>query len=244
MIFVQEDSMYIDIHCHIIPGIDDGAQNYDIALNMLKIAQNNGTRKIIATPHYVYGNTRCGFITNKDKCAELNRLAQNKGIDIEVYPGCEVFITHELIELYEQKLIDTLAGSEYMLIEFPMMSIPLYTDDVLYKLQLKGITPVIAHPERYSEIQKDMTLIENFVMRGIKIQVNSGSITGIYGREAKKTVFKLIEKGFVHYVASDAHSDRTRNPDLSRSAEFVERKFGTKVRDDLFINNPMRIIKA
>lgn len=236
--------MYIDIHCHIIPGIDDGAQNYDVALNMLRIAQENGTRKIIATPHFVHGTTRYGFSTIKEKCVELNQLAQNHGIDIGVYPGFEVFITPELIDLYEQKLIETLAASEYMLIEFPMMSIPAYTDDILYKLQLKGVTPIIAHPERYSEIQNNLKLLENFVMRGVQFQVNSGSITGMYGRESKKTALKLIEKGLIHFIASDAHSYRTRSPDLSQAAKVIEKKFGAKLREDLFTNNPMKIIKA
>ena len=235
--------MYIDIHCHIIPGIDDGALNYDMALNMLRIAQKSGTRHIIATPHYVHGNTRYGFGTIIEKCAELNKLAENQGIDVVGYPGCEIFITPELIDLYNQKLIETLAVSKYMLIEFPMMSIPTYTDDILYKLQLKGITPIIAHPERYSEIQYKPELIESFVKRGILAQVNSGSITGMYGREAKKTALKLLRMGLVHFIASDAHSDNNRKPDLSKAAKVIERKFGAKVTEDLFINNPLKIIK-
>jgi len=236
--------MYIDIHCHIIPGIDDGALNYDVAIKMLRIAQKNGTEKIIATPHYVHGNTRYGYSTIIEKCAELNHIAQIHGLDIRVYPGCEVFITPELIDLYEQKLIETLAGSEYMLVEFPLISIPIYTDDILYQLQLKGITPIIAHPERYSEIQNNIMLLDNYVSRGIQVQINSGSITGMYGMEAKKTALRLLEQGLVHYVASDAHSDRTRSPDLSKAAKIAERKFGSRVREDLFTSNPMKLIKT
>ena len=131
-----------------------------------------------------------------------------------------------------------------MLIEFPMMSMPTYIDEVFYNLQLKGITPIIAHPERYSEIQNEVILLENYVLRGIQVQVNSGSITGTYGREAKKAALKLLEKGLVHFIASDAHSDRTRNPDLSKAAKVVERKFGAKVREDMFTYNPTKITKA
>lgn len=209
---------------------------------MLKIAYKTGTRHIIATPHYVYGNTRYAFGTISEKCIELNRLAKRAGVEVNVYPGCEIFISPELLELYEQKLIDTLNRSEYMLIEFPMMSIPLYTDDILYKLQLKGITPIIAHPERYSEIQYNPEILENFVRRGILVEVNSGSITGLHGMVVKKTAMKLLEKGLVHFVASDAHSERHRSPDLSKAVKVVEKKFGTKLRENLFTNNAMKLI--
>lgn len=234
--------MYIDIHSHIIPGIDDGARNESVALKMLKMAQQSGTGHIIATPHYVYGNTRYGFATIIEKCEALNRLAASAGINITVYPGCEVFITPELIELYEQGLIGTLANSCYMLVEFPMMSIPSYTDNVLYNLQLKGITPIIAHPERYSEIQYDSERLKSFIDRGILAQVNSGSITGVYGREAKKTVMRLIKEGLVQFVASDAHSASGRNPDMSKAAAIIEKKYGSKIRNDLFSLNPTKII--
>ena len=234
--------MYIDIHSHVIPGIDDGARNEAIALEMLAIAKKNGTGHIIATPHYVYGNTRYGFATIIEKCNSLNGLAASAGIDITVYPGCEVFITPELIELYEQGLIGTLADSRYMLVEFPMMSIPPYTDNVLYELQLKGITPIIAHPERYSEIQRKPELLEAYIDRGILIQVNSGSITGSYGRQLKKTVMRLIKEGYVHFIASDAHSNDKRNPDMNKAAAIVEKKFGTKMRDNLFALNPLKIV--
>lgn len=234
--------MYIDIHSHIVPGIDDGAVNDDMALKMLKIAHKSGTRHIIATPHFVYGNTRYAFGTIIEKCTELNKLAKSVGIDVTVYPGCEVFINPELLELYDQRLIDTLNLSRYMLVEFPMMSIPPFTEEVLYNFQLKEITPIIAHPERYSEIQHRPEMLEAFVNRGILTQVNSGSITGLYGREAKKAAMKLLKMGLVHFVASDSHSDGKRNPDLSKAAKVVERKFGIKAREDLFTNNAMKTI--
>lgn len=234
--------MYIDIHSHIIPGIDDGAKDEIMALEMLKIAQKSGTSHIIATPHYVYGNTRYGFDTILEKCAELNMLAASMGIKVTIYPGCEVFVTPEIIELFEQRLVGTLAGSRYMLVEFPMMSIPPYTDNTLYNLQLKGITPIIAHPERYTEIQQNSEVLKSFIDRGILVQVNSGSITGVYGRETKKAVMRIIKEGFVHFVASDAHSDNRRNPDMRKAASIIEKNFGPKMRDDLFIRNPLKII--
>lgn len=235
--------MYIDIHSHIIPGVDDGARDEAMSLKMLRIAHDCGTRHIIATPHYFYGNTRYEFADIKEKCEHLNNIAKNAGLNITVYPGCEVFITPEIVELYDQGLIGTLAESCYMLIEFPMMSIPPYTDTVLYHLQLKGITPVIAHPERYIEIQRKPELIGAYADRGILSQVNSGSITGLYGMKAKRTVMRLIKEGWVQFVASDTHSDNNRNPDLENAAARIEKKFGLKMRESLFTLNALKIFE-
>jgi len=209
---------------------------------MLRIALKSGTRHIIATPHYVYGNARYGFGTIAEKCTKFNKLAKSAGIDVMIYPGCEVYINPELLELYDQRLIDTLNQSGYMLVEFPMTYIPPYADEILYKLQLRGITPIIAHPERHGVIQYNNEILENYIKRGILAEVNSGSITGLHGLAVKRTAMKLLEKGLVHFIASDAHSDRYRTPDLSKAARIVEKRFGTKTMEDLFTNNPMKLI--
>jgi len=232
--------VYIDIHSHIIPGIDDGAKDEAMALKMLRIANDCGTRHIIATPHYVYGNTRYEYSKIREKCARLNGLAADAGLSVTIHPGCEVFITPELAELLEQGLIGTLAGSRCMLIEFPMMNIPQYTDSVLYDLQLKGIIPIIAHPERNIEIQQKPELIKAFFDRGILSQVNSGSITGFYGMNARRTAMRLINEGWAQFVASDAHSDNIRNPGLKKAAVIIEKKFGLKMRVSLFALNALK----
>ncbi|NLX64744.1 MAG: hypothetical protein GX022_08245 [Clostridiaceae bacterium] len=235
--------MYIDIHSHIIPGVDDGAKDEAMALKMLKIAHDCGTRHIIATPHYVIGNTRFEFADIMEKCARLNKLVADVGLNITVHPGCEAFITLEVSELYERGLIGTLAGSRCMLVEFPMMSIPPYIDNVLYDLQLKGITPIIAHPECNIEIQENPGLMESYMERGILSQVNSGSVTGIFGVKARRTVMRLIKEGWVHFVASDAHSDTNRNPDLKNAAVVIEKRFGSGMRDELFTKNAIKYLK-
>lgn len=235
--------MYIDIHSHIIPAIDDGAKDEEMALKMLQIAYDCGTRHIIATPHYVLGN-RFDFADIKEKCAHFNKLATDTGLNITVHPGCEVFITLELAEMYDQGVIGTLAESCCMLVEFPVMSIPPYIDNVLYNLQLKGITPIIAHPECNIEIQENPELMESYIERGILSQVNSGSITGIFGMKARRTVMRLIKEGWVHFVASDAHSDTSRNPDLKNAAAIIEKKFGLKMRENLFALNAQKYLKV
>lgn len=234
--------MYIDIHSHVIPYVDDGAKDIEIALQMLKIAADHGTAHIIATPHYISGNIENTSSLVLENCNNLEQLVYEKGLDIIIHPGCEVFISPDIVELYEKKVICTLNNSSYMLIELPMMSIPPYINSVLYDLQLRGIIPVIAHPERNSEIRENPDILKDLVKRGVLAQVNAGSITGIYGNGVKKTVIKLMKMGLAHFVASDAHTNRERSPDLSKAAAIVEKVFGIDTMHDMFINNGMKLL--
>lgn len=235
--------MYVDTHCHVLPGIDDGAKDDEMALNMLRIAALNGTGHIVATPHYIYGNTGYDFSLIADKCNKLNKVVLNEGIDLTIHPGCEVFLSPELPDLYEKGVINTLAGSVYMLIELPMMTIPIYTEDILYTLQLKGVVPIIAHPERYIEFQKKPDILKSMVQRGILAQVNSGSLTGLYGKETQKVALKFLKMDIIHFIASDAHTDRGRSPDLKKAVDIVEQKYGRDMTEELFIRNGMKILK-
>lgn len=234
--------MFVDIHSHIIPGIDDGAQDQEMALNMLKIAAENGTEHIVATPHYIPGSTQNSPTNIVDKCNEFQQQSHREGISLKIYSGCEIFISPDINTLFENGKINTLNNTAYMLIEFPMMSIPPYTDSVLYELQLKGIIPVIAHPERNSEIMKDPDILRKMLERGMFAQGNSGSITGIYGKKAQNTIMKLIKEGMVHFIASDAHTNKGRSPNLSKAAAIVEQKYGYETMKNLFETNGMNLL--
>ncbi len=236
--------MYADIHCHILPGHDDGAKNSETALEMAKTACLKGTGHIIATPHVILGSVKQNREHVKESIVMLTRQMQDEGLNLTIYPGCEVFICPDLPDLYEKGLIFTLNDSCYMLIELPMMEIPPYTEDVLYGLQLKGIVPIIAHPERNQVLQRDMRFLQEAVERGILAQVNSGSITGLYGKAANRTALKMIETNCIHFVASDAHTNRTRTTNLSKAAKIVLELFGKTVMETLFINNGMAVITS
>jgi protein-tyrosine phosphatase len=236
--------LYTDIHCHILPGLDDGAENSETALEMARKAWEKGTRHIIATPHVIIGSVKQNREHVRESINALTRQLQDKGLNLTIYPGCEVFICPDLPDLYEKGHIFTLNGSRYMLIELPMMEIPSYTEAVLYELQLKGIVPIIAHPERNQMLQRDMHFLQKAVERGILAQVNSGSITGLYGKAAKRTALKMIEANFIHFVASDAHTNRSRTTNLSKAAKIVQGLFGQAIMETLFINNGMTVIAS
>lgn len=235
--------MFVDIHSHILPGYDDGAVDKETALSMLKIAAENLTGHIIATPHFIPGKSQIHPQSISNSCRELQALAYENGLDLKIYPGCEVFISPELPHLYDLGLICTLGDSRYMLIELPMMSIPPYTETVLYNLQLKGLIPILAHPERSRELMKNSNILREMARRGILIQINSSSLSGIHGKEIKEFARQLLDEGLVHFIASDAHSIRNRRPDLSTSASFVKKKYGIKAMRLLLHENGLAILE-
>jgi len=235
--------MFADIHSHIIPAADDGAVDEKTAANMLRMASANGTSHIVATPHFIVGSVENPSILVHEKCAELQSLADREGIDVTIHPGAEVFIGPDIPELFEQGIINTLNDSSYILLELPMSGIPIYTEEILYDLQLKGLTPIIAHPERNSEILKNPDILASMVSRGILAQINSGSVTGIYGRKIRKVAMKLIKMGLIHFVASDAHTCGRRSPSLETAAAIVQRKFGSDTAECLFYKNGMAILE-
>lgn len=235
--------MIADIHSHILPVVDDGVDDSNTSVEMLRIAESGGTAHIIATPHYIPGSMEIVYSTVDMKCRELQELARAAGLTINIYPGAEIFISPEIPELIEKGIIHTMNGSSYILIELPMDILPIYTNEVLFSLQLKGLTPIIAHPERNAEIRRDPGLLDSLISRGILAQANSGSITGLYGREARQAALKLIRMGLIQFIGSDAHSMGRNSPDLGKVEAAIRQKFGKETARKLFYENGMAVIE-
>lgn len=235
--------MYVDIHSHIIPGLDDGAGDYNEAMDILRMASENGTYHIIATPHFISETTIIDQGLIHKKVGELQNHANGEEFSISIHAGAEVFLSPDILELLDKGSICTLNDSSYILVELPMSGLPVYTNDILYKLQLKGLIPIIAHPERNGEINENPDILLSMVKRGILAQVNAGSITGLFGREVRNTAMKLIRSGLIQFVASDAHTCRGRSPKLIKAEDIVKRKFGQEMADSLFYKNGMAVLK-
>lgn len=236
----------IDIHTHILPGIDDGAKDMETAIKMLKMAERDGTTHIIVTPHYIHEVQ--GIFGNDSKAVkksyeELMAVVKEKNINVKIYPGTEAFICPELPQLITSGGIYTLNNSAYVLVELPMMNMPIYTDDVLFNIKISGYTPIIAHPERYREIADNPNTLYDYINRGALVQVNASSIKGIYGKKIKDTALTLIRHNMVHFVASDAHTCRGRSPKMSRAYEIVRNEVGDAFAKRLFRTNAMKILK-
>lgn len=217
----------IDIHCHILPGIDDGAANLEDSLKMAKQAVSDGITKIIATPHHKngkYENVKHDILS---QVAELNRVFASENIQLTILPGQEVRIFGELLQQYKEDQILTLNNTgKYIFIEFPSNHVPRYTEKILYDIQLNGIKPVIVHPERNQEIIENPNLLYQFVKKGAFTQVTASSITGRFGKKIKKFSLDLIEANLTHFVASDAHNTTGRGFKMSEAYHVIEKEFG------------------
>lgn len=219
----------VDLHSHLIFDIDDGSKSKEMTINMLKEAVKGGTKKLVLTPHYLPGHYEVPMDKVKIRCEELKVLAKEEALDIEIYCGQEVYFTTNILENYEEKLIGTINNSRYMLIEFNMRNFSVKEVlEVLYELQLKGIVPVIAHPERYNIFIKSPSLINKFIKEGFLFQLNIGSITGEFGKEVKKTADIFLKHRIYSFIGSDAHRDENRNPNMSEGIEIL------KMRDEIY----------
>jgi protein-tyrosine phosphatase len=216
----------IDIHSHILPGIDDGAQTIEDSIEMAKTAVNEGITSIIATPHHKnnqFNNLKSSILT---KVNELNTVLKQENIPLTVLPGQEVRIYGEVIEDYYKEEILTLNHTKYLFIEFPSSSVPRYAERLLYELQTEGIIPIIVHPERNKELQQKPELLYNLVKNGSLTQVTASSVAGYFGKNVKKFSEQLIEHNLTHFLASDAHNIHNRDFKMVEALEVIEEKFG------------------
>lgn len=197
----------IDIHSHILPGIDDGAETMEAAVEMLKVVQGDGVKTIFATPHYYRGYYENDYVQISTYINEIKSyiLKSNSEVTIEMLPGQEVFLNNYTLDLYKEGIIGTLNSTRYMLVELPFDYLDNSTLDVIYELRLLGVVPIIAHPERYSYIIEKPSRINQLIIEGCLFQINSGNINGGINKQAKKTADILIKHGICDFIASDIH---------------------------------------
>lgn len=213
----------VDIHSHIINEIDDGSKSIDMTINMLKKSEQSGTTDIIATPHFMRGRFEVEYKDVVKKVEELKKIVKENNIDINIYAGQEVYYSRKLIEYYNDKIIGTINNTKYMLIELPMLEFNI--DEVIntiYELQIRGIVPIIAHPERYKQFIKKPSMINSLIKEGMLFQMNTGSIVGDFGKDVKKTAAKYLEHNVYSFIGSDAHRDRGRDTDISEALNILE----------------------
>lgn len=233
----------IDLHNHIIYGIDDGSKSLEMSLSMAKIAVSEGIDTIVATPHYIYGANSYIKEEMLAKCSQLNEQFENEGIELTILPGNELMIDDFIAKDLIKEKCNTMNGSRYVLVEFPQIGIPKSSESIIYSILQSGFVPIIAHPERYTEFQISPIDSLKLVDMGCILQINSTSITGLAGKIPQKTAKILLESNGVHLVASDAHSDNRRAPRLMESKRMVEQWLGSEAAEKIFEENPKLIIQ-
>jgi protein-tyrosine phosphatase len=216
----------IDLHCHILPGVDDGAQSLSDSLSMAKMAVEQGIQRIVATPHHMnnaYENPKRSIL---DRVKDLNEKLREEKIELEVLPGQEVRIHGEMIEGYKAGEILPVNHTPYLLVEFPSNHVPRYTEKLFYDLQMNGLIPVIVHPERNQEIMEHPELLYQLVKKGAMTQVTAASICGDFGKKIRNFSIQLVEANLTHFIASDAHNTTKRSFKMRDAFGVIEKKFG------------------
>ncbi|WP_335871172.1 tyrosine-protein phosphatase [Bacillus sp. 2205SS5-2] len=215
----------IDIHSHILPGIDDGAKELQNSIEMARQAVKEGVKAIIATPHLnsKYHNKKDDILMATQ---QLNNTLQKEQIQLQVLPGQEPRIYGEILEDYRSGDILTLNHSNYLFIEFPSNQIPRYARHLLYEIQLEGLTPVIVHPERNTEISEDPNKLYELIQNGALSQVTASSVAGTFGKKTQKLSFQLIEANLTHFIASDAHNITSRGFNIEEAFDVIDKRLG------------------
>jgi protein-tyrosine phosphatase len=234
----------IDLHCHILPGLDDGARTFEEALKMARIAQSDGIKTIVATPHLFRGGFATGDLASiEEKRRTLNDALGENGIEVGIKSGAEVHISHNLIdEIRAHRNSLAINGSAYMFIEFPSGHIYPGVKNLIFDLMSEGIIPIIAHPERNSVFARHPGLLYDLVQMGALAQANSGSLTGLYGREAGEAVIHFLKWNLIHFLASDAHNSTSMPPRLSEAVKSIEAAIGRDGARSLVFDNPQAVL--
>ena len=236
---------YVDLHTHILPGLDDGPKSWDDTLEMARSIEESGTSIVVATPHYDFESPSFEPDLIKELTVKMTDLLEQKEIGLQVFPGAEVRISTALMEAANTSVdltpLTINRTGKYLLFELPFTEVPLTTKDAIFALRLRGIHPLLAHPERNLRLSSKSSEIISLVSAGCLIQVNSSSLSGRYGRKAKKTSVSLIKEGLVSAIASDAHSKESGGIDLKVAYVFLTNIGGQPLAQALLKDNPMRI---
>jgi protein-tyrosine phosphatase len=222
--------------------MDDGAANFDEAGSMMRIAAESGTKSIVATPHVIEGKWLPSWQDIVTKCRQLQTVAKAMNLDLAIYPGAEVCVNWDILTRISGPGPYCINGSRYMLVELPAVEVPGFTDDFLFALQTRGITPVLAHPERHPAIIKEPRILAEWINRGMLAQVNGSSLTGRFGEKVMRMAEYLLTNKMVHCLGSDGHGDRIRKPGLAKPAEKIRKLFNEEHIEQWLVHNPKQII--
>lgn len=214
----------VDLHTHIAPGVDDGAQTLDESLAMARAAVADGVRTVVATPHIPFSRmTREEF---GRRLEDLRRFLANQQANLEVHLGAEVSLEPDMLQWLTEGLAWPIGATRYVLVELPFFAFPPYTEDVIFRLQVAGYKPILAHPERNASLAARPERLQPLVERGVLVQITTTSILGGFGAQARAAALTFLDRGWVHVLASDAHSANHRPPALTEAARVAERIVG------------------
>ena len=230
-----------DIHCHILPEVDDGAKSWDVALEMFRMAKADGIEHIVASPH---AHDRYPY-HRETLLAKLEELRQRAGEGPELSLGCDFHLSYENLQALRERPQDFVIGTTpYLLVELSNFSMPPQVDDTLMQLGALGITPVITHPERNAILQQNLGRVLQWAGLGCVVQVTGGALLGSFGERARKAALALLERNAVHVLASDGHDCERRRPVLSDARDAATEICGAATAQALVTDNPRAVVQG
>lgn len=235
---------FTDLHTHILPGVDDGAQNMKQACELVRLAWANGTRTLFLTPHYrgAYKKNPPGAL--RETFAAFRQAIREEFPDMRLYLGCEIHYESEAPGKLAEGEILSLNDSEYALLEFSEASLRSRMITGVNEILRHGFTPIIAHAERYQVFRDDASLVDEVLDMGALIQLNADSVMGAHGFRTKRFCHRLLKAGKVHFIASDAHDANIRPPLLRDCYLRVQKKYGTEYAAQIFFHNAEAVIET
>ncbi len=234
----------IDIHHHLLPGFDDGAADLATSLAMARIAADDGITHVVCTPH---ANNQYEYnpVVVEGTISDLQQRIDADGIPLKLGRGCDFHITYENIQ---QAKADparfSINGLGYLLIEIPDYGLPQGLTDTFYQLQIAGLTPILTHPERNPTLQADAERVAHWLRGGVLVQVTAGSVLGHMGKAAQKMAHRLLEKRWVHFLATDAHNTTSRPPRMQEAFDLIASKYTPEYAHLLCLSNPLHAFQG
>lgn len=228
----------IDIHCHILPGVDGGTDSLEESIIMAKNTVRQGIHTVIATPHYRKEMNQSMAEDIVGATNYLNGKLKQENIPIRILPGQEVRMHDELIIDLEKGIVLPLNASRYVLLEIPTNRVPHYTSQLLFDMQIAGYRPIIAHPERNQELLKQPNVLYQFVKSGALMQISASSIVGLQGRKIKNFTEEMIDANLAHFIASSVHhSNRKQQFFMKEAFHYISKQFGKRLAYELKENS-------
>lgn len=222
----------VDLHCHLLPGVDDGSKNMEMSLRLAREAVANEVTHALLTPHHMNGH----YVNHKQdvirRTVEFQEQLRQYNIPLTVFPGQEVRINGHLLDaLDNDDILFADTGNRYLMLEFPDDDVPHYTGQMIFNLQRRGIIPVIVHPERNTKIMAEPNLIYQLLEKGCLSQITASSYVGTFGKKVENFSRQLIQAGQVYVFASDAHNLPGRKYEMHQAFEKLQHEFSQKLAD-------------
>jgi protein-tyrosine phosphatase len=242
---VLRDERFVDIHCHCLPGIDDGPVNTPEAIELCRALVRDGIGTVIATPHQLgrFDNTNDANQI-REAVSTMNEKLQDSAIDLRVLPGADVRVDERLCSLLDMDKVMTLCdGHRYLLLELPV-EVLINIEPLLVELGKAGMSVIISHPERYLMVAKRPQIIEKWLEHSVSLQITAGSLLGEFGPATEEAAWSFLQRGQAQFVATDAHDLSERRPCMTAAFERIATRLGPQAAREVCLENPMQILQG